>query len=32
MILGLNYINDKWDISFNNTRFGQVTIKHHLME
>ena len=26
MILGLNYINDKWDISFNNTRFGQVTI------
>lgn len=26
MILGLNYINDNWDISFNNTRFGQVTI------
>ncbi|WKD86555.1 TonB-dependent receptor SusC [Polaribacter huanghezhanensis] len=26
MILGLNYVNDKWDIAFNNTRFGQVTI------
>ncbi|MEE9406988.1 MAG: TonB-dependent receptor [Polaribacter sp.] len=26
MILGLNYINDKWDIAFNNTRFGEVTI------
>ncbi len=26
MILGLNYVSDKWDISFNNTRFGEVTI------
>lgn len=26
MILGLNYVSDKWDVSFNNTRFGQVTI------
>jgi iron complex outermembrane receptor protein len=26
MILGLNYINDKWDFTFNNTRFGEVTI------
>jgi len=26
MILGLNYTNDKWDISFNNTRFGEVTV------
>lgn len=26
MILGLNYVSNKWDISFNNTRFGQVTI------
>jgi len=26
MILGLNYVADKWDISFNNTRFGKVTI------
>jgi len=26
MILGLNLITDKWDISFNNTRFGKVTI------
>ena len=26
MILGLNYVSDKWDISLNNTRFGQVTI------
>ena len=26
MILGLNYISDKWDISFNNTRFGEVII------
>ena len=26
MILGLNYVSEKWDVSFNNTRFGQVTI------
>ena len=26
MILGLNYVTDKWDVSFNNTRFGEVTI------
>ena len=26
MILGLNLITDKWDIAFNNTRFGEVTI------
>ncbi|PQJ72810.1 MULTISPECIES: TonB-dependent receptor [Polaribacter] len=26
MILGLNLITDKWDISFNNTRFGEVII------
>ena len=26
MILGLNYVSDKWDVSFNNTRFGEVTI------
>ena len=26
MILGLNYVTDKWDISFNNTRFGEVII------
>ncbi len=26
MILGLNYIGDKWDVTFNNTRFGEVTI------
>ena len=26
MILGLNYINDKWDFSLNNTRFGEVTV------
>jgi iron complex outermembrane receptor protein len=26
MILGLNYINDKWDFTFNNTRFGEVTV------
>ena len=26
MILGLNYIGDKWDIAFNNTRFGEVTV------
>jgi iron complex outermembrane receptor protein len=26
MILGLNYIADKWDITFNNTNFGKVTI------
>ena len=26
MILGLNYVSNKWDISFNNTRFGEVTI------
>jgi iron complex outermembrane receptor protein len=26
MILGLNYISDKWDVSFNNTRFGEVII------
>ncbi|MGB0891318.1 MAG: TonB-dependent receptor [Flavobacteriaceae bacterium] len=25
-ILGLNYVGDKWDVSFNNTRFGEVTI------
>ncbi|WP_236545446.1 TonB-dependent receptor [Tenacibaculum maritimum] len=25
-ILGLNYITDKWDISLNNTRFGEVTV------
>ena len=26
MILGLNYVTDKWDVSFNNTRFGEVTV------
>jgi iron complex outermembrane receptor protein len=26
MILGLNLVTDKWDWSFNNTRFGEVTI------
>jgi iron complex outermembrane receptor protein len=26
IILGLNYVTDKWDVSLNNTRFGQVTI------
>jgi iron complex outermembrane receptor protein len=26
LILGLNYVGDTWDISFNNTRFGEVTI------
>jgi len=26
MILGLNLITDKWDIAFNNTRFGEVII------
>ena len=26
MILGLNYVSDKWDVSFNNTRFGEVII------
>ncbi|WP_299157168.1 TonB-dependent receptor [uncultured Tenacibaculum sp.] len=26
IILGLNYVTDKWDVSFNNTRFGQVTV------
>ncbi|MDB0603444.1 TonB-dependent receptor [Tenacibaculum maritimum] len=25
-ILSLNYITDKWDISLNNTRFGEVTV------
>lgn len=26
MILGLNYVTDKWNISLNNTRFGEVTV------
>ena len=26
MILGLNYVGDKWDMSFNNSRFGEVTV------
>ena len=26
IILGLNYVSDKWDVSFNNTRFGEVII------
>ncbi|WP_405606005.1 TonB-dependent receptor [Polaribacter sp. Asnod1-A03] len=26
LILGLNYVADKWDISFNNTRFGEVIV------
>ncbi|WP_232226333.1 TonB-dependent receptor plug domain-containing protein [Flavobacterium sp. ACAM 123] len=26
MILGLNYVNDKWDVSLNNSRFGEVTV------
>ena len=26
MILGLNYVSDKWDWAFNNTRFGEVTV------
>ena len=26
MILGLNYVSDKWNISLNNTRFGEVTV------
>ena len=26
MILGLNYVTDKWDWAFNNTRFGEVTV------
>ncbi len=26
MILGLNYVGEKWDWNLNNTRFGEVTI------
>jgi len=26
MVLGLNYIGDAWDVSLNNTRFGEVTV------
>ena len=26
MILGLNYVGDKWDFTLNNTNFGKVTI------
>ena len=26
MVLGLNYIGDAWDLSLNNTRFGEVTV------
>jgi iron complex outermembrane receptor protein len=26
MALGLNYIGDTWDITLNNTRFGEVTV------
>ena len=26
MILGLNYVGDKWDMSLNNSRFGEVTV------
>jgi iron complex outermembrane receptor protein len=26
MILGLNYVTDKWDWSLNNSRFGEVTV------
>ena len=26
MALGLNYIGDAWDVSLNNTRFGEVTV------
>ena len=26
MILGLNYVGDVWDVSLNNSRFGEVTV------
>ena len=26
MALGLNYVGDTWDLSLNNTRFGEVTV------